>query len=143
MSSPASVKKHPLHPMLVAVPIGLWVLALVCDIVAVVGGGSEWTMVARYCVACGLVGAVIAAGLGLIDYFSIDEAATKRIATLHLAVKYGRSRRLRDQPVVAFFLGTRQPCSFDRVDSRCHCYRRRRLARRRDGVCQRHNCGGG
>jgi uncharacterized membrane protein len=28
MASPASIKKHPVHPMLVALPIGLWVFAL-------------------------------------------------------------------------------------------------------------------
>lgn len=74
MASPASVKKHPLHPMLVAIPIGLWVFAFVCDIVAASGGTGPWSSVALYCVAGGIVGAFIAAVPGLIDYFSIDEA---------------------------------------------------------------------
>jgi uncharacterized membrane protein len=86
MSSPASVKKHPLHPMLVAMPIGLWVFALVCDIVAAAGGTSIWSTVARYCVGGGIVGAILAAVPGLIDYFSIDEAAMRRIANYHLIV---------------------------------------------------------
>jgi uncharacterized membrane protein len=86
MSSPASIKKHPLHPMLVAVPIGLWLFALVCGIVAAAGGTSIWSTVAFYCVGGGIVGAVVAAVPGLIDYFSIDEAAMRRIATLHLIV---------------------------------------------------------
>jgi len=89
MASPASVKKHPLHPMLVTLPIGLWVFALVCDIVAAAGGESIWSTVARYCVAGGIAGAVIAAVPGLIDYFSIDEAAMRRIATFHMLVNLG------------------------------------------------------
>lgn len=89
MASPASIKKHPLHPMLVALPIGLWVFALVCDIVAAAGGTAIWSAVARYCVAGGIVGAVIAAVPGLIDYFSIDEAAMRRIANFHLLVNLG------------------------------------------------------
>lgn len=89
MSSPASVRKHPLHPMLVALPIGLWVFALVCDIVAAAGGTGIWSTVALYCVGGGMVGAVIAAVPGLIDYFSIDEAAMRRIANLHLIVNLG------------------------------------------------------
>ena len=89
MASPASVKKHPLHPMLVALPIGLWVFALVCDIVAAGGGPSVWRTVALYCVAGGIVGAVIAAVPGLIDYFSIDESAMRRIANFHLLVNLG------------------------------------------------------
>jgi uncharacterized membrane protein len=46
MASPASVKKHPVHPMIVAVPMGLWVFALVCDIVATSGGTGPWSSVA-------------------------------------------------------------------------------------------------
>jgi uncharacterized membrane protein len=89
MASPASVKKHPLHPMLVAIPIGLWVFALVCDIVAAAGGTGAWSTVALYSVAGGIVGAVIAAIPGVIDYFSIDEAAMRRIANFHLLVNIG------------------------------------------------------
>jgi uncharacterized membrane protein len=89
MASPASVKRHPIHPMLVAIPIGLWVFALVSDLVSAAGGTSAWSMVARYCIAGGIVGAVIAAVPGLIDYLSIDEAAMRRIATFHLIVNIG------------------------------------------------------
>jgi uncharacterized membrane protein len=75
--------------MLVAFPMGLWVFALVCDVVRATGGDIVWQTVARYCIAGGIVGALIAAVPGLIDYFSIDEAAMKRIANLHLAVNLG------------------------------------------------------
>jgi uncharacterized membrane protein len=86
MASPASIKKHPIHPMVVALPIGLWVFALVCDVVRAAGGALTWESVATYCVAAGIVGALLAALPGLIDYFSIDEPEMKRIANLHLVV---------------------------------------------------------
>jgi len=89
MSSPASIKKHPIHPMLVGVPIGLWIFALVCDVVHAASGNEVWQTVAIYCVAGGIVGAILAAVPGLIDYFSIDEAEMKRVANLHLAVNLG------------------------------------------------------
>jgi uncharacterized membrane protein len=89
MASPASIKKHPLHPMLVALPIGLWTFALVCDVVRAAGGSPNWGTVGSYCIAAGIVGALLAAVPGLIDYFSIDEAEMKRIANLHLAVNLG------------------------------------------------------
>jgi uncharacterized membrane protein len=89
MSSPASIKKHPVHPMLVGFPIGLWVFALVCDVVHVVSHSAIWQTVATFCVAGGIVGALLAAVPGLIDYFSINEAEMKRIANLHLAVNLG------------------------------------------------------
>jgi len=89
MASPASIKKHPIHPMLVALPIGLWVVALVCDVVRAAGGSANWGTVAMYCVAAGIAGALLAAVPGLTDYFSINEAEMKRIGTLHLAVNLG------------------------------------------------------
>jgi len=75
--------------MLVALPIGLWVFALVCDLLGTAGGDGKWNTVALYCVAAGIVGAAIAAVPGLIDYFSISDPATKRIATFHLLVNSG------------------------------------------------------
>jgi uncharacterized membrane protein len=89
MASPASIKKHPIHPMLVALPIGLWVFALICDVMRAAGGNSAWQTVAIYCIAGGIVGALVAAVPGLIDYFSIDEAAMKKTANLHLAINLG------------------------------------------------------
>jgi uncharacterized membrane protein len=67
----------------------LWIFALVCDVVHVASGNAVWQTVATYCVAGGIVGAILAAVPGLIDYFSIDEAEMKRIANLHLAVNLG------------------------------------------------------
>jgi uncharacterized membrane protein len=89
MASPASIKKHPVHPMLVALPIGLWVFAMICDVVHAAAGSSAWQTVSIYCIAAGIVGALVASVPGLIDYFSIDEAAMRRIANLHLTVNLG------------------------------------------------------
>jgi len=62
MSTPASVKGHPIHPMLVALPIGLWVFSIVCDIVFHAGwGGPTWKVVAWYTIAGGVVGALLSA----------------------------------------------------------------------------------
>ena len=38
MASPASINKHPVYPMLVALPIGLWIFVLVCNVVRAAGG---------------------------------------------------------------------------------------------------------
>jgi uncharacterized membrane protein len=42
MPSPASIRKHPLHPMFVGFPLGLWVFALVCDVVRAWSGNPVW-----------------------------------------------------------------------------------------------------
>jgi uncharacterized membrane protein len=75
--------------MLVGLPIGLWVFALVCDVMRAATSNSAWQTVAIYCIAGGIVGALVAAVPGLIDYFSIDEAAMKRIANFHLVLNLG------------------------------------------------------
>jgi len=87
MASPASINGHPIHPILVAFPIGLWVFSLVCDIVYVMGwGGSIWNDVAFYSMAGGIVGALLAAAPGLIDLISISDPKVKSIGIWHMTI---------------------------------------------------------
>lgn len=86
MRTPANIAKHPIHPMLVAIPIGLWVFSLVCDLVYAFGGTSEnWPIVARYTMIGGVIGALIAAVPGFIDMLSLPNGI-KRIALIHMSV---------------------------------------------------------
>jgi nitrite reductase/ring-hydroxylating ferredoxin subunit/uncharacterized membrane protein len=71
MRSRASIKSHPLHPMLVAFPIGLLVTSFVFDLIARWRDLPSLALAAWYCVIAGLVGAAIAAVPGIIDLFSI------------------------------------------------------------------------
>ena len=85
MSSPASIKDHPIHPMIVGIPIGLWVFSLASDIIyAARWGGPVWADVAYYTMVGGVIGALIAAIPGFIDYLSINDKKTKRTGTKHL-----------------------------------------------------------
>jgi len=58
MASPASIARHPIHPMLVVFPIGLWVFSFVADLVRVAGGAPLWTDLAFYSMLGGLIGAL-------------------------------------------------------------------------------------
>lgn len=85
MATPASVAKHPIHPMLVVFPIGLWVFSLVSDLIFVLGSGNAvWNDLAYYTMAGGLVGALLAALPGLIDFLSLAEPRVKKIGTWHM-----------------------------------------------------------
>ena len=85
MSTPASVARHPLHPILIPLPIGLWVFSLVADLVFLAGwGGPTWKAVAWYTMGGGIVGAVLAAVPGLIDFFSITDRRAGQVAIRHL-----------------------------------------------------------
>jgi uncharacterized membrane protein len=86
MATPASIKGHPLHVILVPIPIGLWVFALVADVVAAVTGSAEWRTVAFYAIAGGVVGALLAAVPGFIDLFSMSNPKVKKIGLTHMAL---------------------------------------------------------
>jgi uncharacterized membrane protein len=86
-TTPASVAKHPLHAILVAFPVALWTFSLVCDLVYHFGGGqSIWNEMAWYTMVAGIVGAVVAAVPGLIDFFSISDPRAGRIGLAHLII---------------------------------------------------------
>ena len=86
MRTPARIAKHPIHPMLVAIPIGLWLFSLVCDLVFRFGSTNpNWEIVAKYTLVAGIVGALIAALPGFIDMLSLPWPL-KRVALLHMAI---------------------------------------------------------
>lgn len=86
MRTPASIARHPIHPMLVPIPIGLWIFSLVADLIH--AGGSTnpaWTTVAFYCMGGGIVGALAAALPGLIDLLSLP-AGPRKTAITHMVI---------------------------------------------------------
>jgi uncharacterized membrane protein len=86
MRTPASIARHPIHPMLVPIPIGLWIFALVCDLIHMGGSTNPaWTTVAFYCIGGGILGALAAALPGLVDLLSLPEGPRKT-AVLHMAI---------------------------------------------------------
>ena len=87
MSSPASIKGHPLHPVLVAFPIVLWIFSIISDLIFKLGyGGPVWNDVAFYTLAGGIVGALVAALPGLIDLVSIENSKSKSIGIWHMVI---------------------------------------------------------
>jgi uncharacterized membrane protein len=87
MNTRASFRNHPIHPMLVAFPIALWVFSLVCDVIYHAGSHNRfWKEVAFYSMAAGIVGALAAAIPGFIDYLSMHDARIRKIATTHMVL---------------------------------------------------------
>jgi uncharacterized membrane protein len=87
MASKASIARHPLHPMLVVFPIGLWVFSLVSDLIFHWGAHAFfWKDAAFYTMVGGLVGALAAAVPGLVDYLTIADRDVRRLGTTHLGL---------------------------------------------------------
>ena len=82
---------HPLHPALVAVPIGAWTTALVFDTKSHFGAhGRTDARAARDAMVVGLGGALAAGGIGLLDWLRLTPG-TKAHAygTTHMSLNLG------------------------------------------------------
>lgn len=86
MIATASIAKHPLHPMLIALPIGMWVFSLACDVIALATGAAAWSGMAYYAMAGGVIGALVAALPGLVDLFTLNPSFVKRLGIWHMGV---------------------------------------------------------
>jgi uncharacterized membrane protein len=87
MATPASIGKHPVHPMIVPFPIALWVFSVVADLIYFWHGNAIWRdYVAFYTMAGGIVGAAVAAIPGIIDYFSIRDPKVSKLAAWHARI---------------------------------------------------------
>src|SRR5438105_678114 len=90
MSSPADILRgkwlgHPLHPILVHLPIGLFMLSFVLDLWAYASPAVVLVRASFWLMALGVVGALLAAAPGLADYTSIRrDHPGRRTATLHM-----------------------------------------------------------
>ncbi len=90
METPASIARHPLHPMLVCLPLGLWLFSLASDFIVYFSEVADvqilWFTLGYYTLAAGLAGALAAAVAGLVDYLSLKEPRHRSLATRHLAL---------------------------------------------------------
>ena len=87
MRTPASIAKHPIHPMLITVPIGLWSFSLVCDVIGMYSVHPDlWFVLALYTMVGGILGALVAAVPGLIDLLSLRDRRHRRIGVTHMVL---------------------------------------------------------
>jgi uncharacterized membrane protein len=84
MESRAKVLGHAAHQMLVVFPLGLLPVAVIFDIVAMFTKNDFWYQLPFYLIAAGLIGGLLAAVPGLIDFLAIpSDTRAKRIGLLH------------------------------------------------------------
>ncbi|MFG2054510.1 DUF2231 domain-containing protein [Micromonospora sp. NPDC048930] len=79
---------HPLHPALVAVPIGAWLASFAFDVASrFVAGPQSLADGARWLIGLGVVGALAAALVGFLDLFAIPTGTRAfRTALAHMAI---------------------------------------------------------
>jgi uncharacterized membrane protein len=84
MESRLKVLGHPVHPVLVTLPIGLFAIGVVFDIVYLASGDRTFANVAFWDIGVGIVGGLLAAVFGLLDWLAIPSGTrARRIGLWH------------------------------------------------------------
>jgi uncharacterized membrane protein len=84
MHAKAKLFGHPIHQMLIVFPLGLLATSVVFDIAYKATGNGRWADVTFVMIAGGIIGGLVAAVFGLIDWLSIPNGTrAKRIGALH------------------------------------------------------------
>ncbi|HCM40645.1 MAG TPA: hypothetical protein DIS93_11840 [Bdellovibrionales bacterium] len=79
--------RHPLHPLMVHLPVGLWIGSLVCDIGFLASDSANFAIASYYMMLLGLIAVLLAVPTGLAEYVSIPaNTRPKNIATTHMSL---------------------------------------------------------
>jgi uncharacterized membrane protein len=118
MESKAKLFGHPIHPMLIVLPLGLFIMAVIADVLYLTMGRLEFATVASYNIAGGIVTGLLAAVFGAIDWWAIPAGTRAKavglwhglgnvvVVTLFAASWWMRSTAVNVAPdTVAFAVG--------------------------------------
>jgi uncharacterized membrane protein len=84
MESKAKLFGHAIHPIMIVYPLGLLSTAVIFDLIYLATGNQTWTTVSFWMIAAGIIGGLVAAIFGLIDYLNIPyNTRARRIGLLH------------------------------------------------------------
>ncbi len=75
---------HPVHPMVIVFPLGLLPVASIFDIIYLSTNNGHWADMSYWIIAAGVIGALIAAVFGFVDWLGIPEGTrAKSIGLIH------------------------------------------------------------
>jgi uncharacterized membrane protein len=84
MEAKARLLGHPIHQMLIVFPLGLLTTAIVFDFIHLATHTALWTEISFWMIAAGVIGGLVAAVFGLIDYLGIPSGTrARRLGMLH------------------------------------------------------------
>lgn len=84
MESKVKLLGHPIHQMLIVFPLGLLATSLFFDIVGLISGDRLWHQMAFWLILAGIIGGLLAAVFGLLDWLAIPSGTrAKNIGLLH------------------------------------------------------------
>src|SRR5215217_5844634 len=84
MESKAKLAGHAVHPMLITLPLGLLGTAVIFDIIRAFTDSTDLAVASFYMIAAGIIGGLLAAVFGLVDWLVIPTGTrAKRLGLWH------------------------------------------------------------
>jgi len=84
MRAKARLLGHPIHPMLIVFPLGLLTVAAIFDVIYISTHNGHWADLSFWMIAAGIIGGLIAAVFGGIDWLGIPQGTrAKFIGLIH------------------------------------------------------------
>ena len=78
MESRAKLFGHAIHPVLIVFPLGLLATSFIFDIIHLLTGNGYWSDLAFWLIAAGVIGGLLAALFGLIDWLAFRPERARR-----------------------------------------------------------------
>ena len=82
VESTAAIFHHPIHPMVIALPVSTLIGAPLADAAAIATGDRFWSRAGRWLLLSGLVSGAAASAVGLVDYVAVP--AVRRLPSAHI-----------------------------------------------------------
>ena len=84
MESSAKAAGHPIHQQLIVFPLGLLATAVIFDVLWLITDTAGFATASYYMIAAGVLGGLLAAVFGTIDYLAVPTGTrARRIGALH------------------------------------------------------------
>ena len=79
MESRVKLFGHPVHPMLIVFPLGLFATAVIFDVLYLANSNTSFPTVSFYMIAAGVIGGLLAAIFGFIDWLALPRNSRARV----------------------------------------------------------------
>lgn len=73
MESKVKLFGHPIHPVMIVFPLGLLSVAVIFDVIGIATQNGFWSVVAYYMIGAGVIGGLVAAIFGWLDWLAIPQ----------------------------------------------------------------------
>ena len=84
MESRVKILGHPIHPLLIVLPLGLLSMAVIFDILHLFTGNNAFSIVAYWNIVAGLITKLLTAIFGLLDWLAIPAGTrAKAVGAMH------------------------------------------------------------